>query len=212
MLENNSNKAIIFGYSGHSFVIIDTLLDHEISITGYYEQQEQKYNPYHIKFLGVENDKNQSEINKNTIVFPGIGSNQIRKKLVEQFESNNLNQIVLKHKKSIVSKTCQIQHSTFIAAGAVINSFARIGKGCIINTSSVIEHECEIKDFTHIAPGAILAGNVRVGYESFIGANSVIKQGIIIGNKVTIGAGSVVLQNVPDNETWVGNPAKKMKK
>jgi len=28
---------------------------------------------------------------------------------------------------------------------------------------------------------------------------------------VIVGAGSVVISDIPDNETWVGNPAKKLR-
>lgn len=63
----------------------------------------------------------------------------------------------------------------------------------------------------HIAPGVVLAGNVTVGENSFIGANSVLKQDVKIGSGVTVGAGSVVIKDIPDNEIWVGNPAKKLK-
>jgi acetyltransferase-like isoleucine patch superfamily enzyme len=52
---------------------------------------------------------------------------------------------------------------------------------------------------------------VCVGESSLIGANAVIKPGVIIGSNVTIGAGSVVLRDIPDGETWAGNPARKIK-
>lgn len=44
-----------------------------------------------------------------------------------------------------------------------------------------------------------------------IGANATILGGITIGEKALIGAGSVVTKNVPANELWVGNPARKLK-
>lgn len=44
-----------------------------------------------------------------------------------------------------------------------------------------------------------------------IGANATILGGITIGEHALIGAGSVVTKNVPANELWVGNPAKKLK-
>lgn len=44
-----------------------------------------------------------------------------------------------------------------------------------------------------------------------IGANATILGGITIGENALIGAGSVVTKNVPSNELWVGNPAKKVR-
>ena len=81
----------------------------------------------------------------------------------------------------------------------------------IINSNATIEHDCVIEDYCHVAPGAVLAGDVFVGPSSSIGAGSTVKQGVKIGRNVTIGAGSVVLNDIPDNETWVGVPAKKLR-
>lgn len=41
-----------------------------------------------------------------------------------------------------------------------------------------------------------------------IGAGSTILLGITIGKNAVIGAGSVVTKNIPDNELWLGNPAR----
>ena len=43
-----------------------------------------------------------------------------------------------------------------------------------------------------------------------MGVSSCVKQGTNIGDNALIGAGSVVVKQVPKNETWVGNPAKKI--
>ena len=46
----------------------------------------------------------------------------------------------------------------------------------------------------------------------YIGANSIILKGVHIGKNSIIGAGSIVTKNIPDNEIWAGNPAKKIRK
>jgi acetyltransferase-like isoleucine patch superfamily enzyme len=43
-----------------------------------------------------------------------------------------------------------------------------------------------------------------------IGAGAMILCGVTIGKHAMIGAGTVVTKNVPANETWVGNPARKI--
>lgn len=49
---------------------------------------------------------------------------------------------------------------------------------------------------------------VTIGSNCWIGANSVVLPGVSIGNNSVIGAGSVVTKNVPENEIWVGVPAR----
>ena len=40
--------------------------------------------------------------------------------------------------------------------------------------------------------------------------NSIILKGVTVGKHSIVGAGSVVTKDIPDNEIWVGNPAKKI--
>ena len=95
---------------------------------------------------------------------------------------------------------------------AIINTLSKIGKGTVINTGAIVEHECVIAEYCHIAPGAVLAGKVHIGANSFIGANATVIQGVQIGSNVTIGAGAVVLDDVPNGMTYIGNPARRLKK
>ena len=52
---------------------------------------------------------------------------------------------------------------------------------------------------------------IIINSNAFIGANSIILKGVTIGNRSIIGAGSVVTRDVPDDEIWAGNPAKKVR-
>jgi len=204
-------KIAIIGYSGHAYVVIDTLVQAGYQIIGYFEKEKVKNNPYQLNYLGFEKDYDFSKNANDIRVFPSIGDNSIRKNIITYLlEKNQLIPTAISPKAHIADHV-EIGIASLVCQGSCINPLAVIGKGVIINTGAIIEHECSIGSFTHIAPGAVLAGNVSVGECTFIGANASIKQGITIGNNVIIGAGSVVLKNVADNECWVGNPAKKIK-
>lgn len=51
---------------------------------------------------------------------------------------------------------------------------------------------------------------VVIGNNVWIGSGAVILPGVTIGENAIIGAGSVVTKNVPDNQTFAGNPAQKI--
>ncbi|MEI6346609.1 MAG: acetyltransferase [Bacteroidota bacterium] len=205
-------KVALIGYSGHAYVVADILLDMGYSIVGYFEKQEAKSNPYNIQYLGFDKEIDFSEYLKNDIyIFPAIGDNKIRQKVISFFRANSFPMINAISPSANISSNVTIGSGSLVCQGACINPFAKIADGVIINTGAIIEHECEVESYAHIAPGAVLAGNVRVGKGSFIGANSFVKQGIFIGNNVIIGAGSVIINNISENEVWVGNPAKKIK-
>ena len=69
-----------------------------------------------------------------------------------------------------------------------------------------------IDDFTHIGPGVHLAGVVSVGSGSFVGIGASVIELIKIGSNSIIGAGAAVVDDVPDNVTVVGVPARILKR
>ncbi|MBQ7634142.1 MAG: serine acetyltransferase [Bacteroidaceae bacterium] len=84
--------------------------------------------------------------------------------------------------------------------GIVINPFAKIGKG------TIIQHGVAIGEISgdHLSP--------VIGENCYIGAHAMVLGDIRIGNNVEIGAGAVVLSDLPDNCTAVGVPAKVVRK
>ena len=201
-----NKKIVIIGYSGHSYGCIEVAIKQGFSIVGYHDVLEKVINPYHLKYLGHEDN-----IDLNNKAFIATGDNSIRRKIYEKLRSNNifLNTILI-HSNTTISKSSLIEEQTFISAGVIISPQVKIGVGCIINTGAIIEHDCSIGKFSHIAPGAVLAGNVSIGSGCMIGANAVIKQGVKIGDNVIVGAGAVVLKDVNSNTIFVGNPAKQI--
>lgn len=154
-----------------------------------------------------------SEINSipSDIYILGIGDNQSRKLLYELLINGNKEVRGTMHQSSVYGCSTQIDRSSSIGPGVIIGPLTRIGRNCIINSGAIIEHETIIGDHSHVAPGAKIAGRVHIGNEAFIGIGAVIKENLKIGNNVTVGAGAVVINDIPDNVTVVGIPAKIIK-
>ena len=96
-------------------------------------------------------------------------------------------------------------------ANSCINSSAKIGKHCIINTGAIIEHDNIIEDYVHISPNATLGGTVKIGESTHVGIGSIVKNNITICKNCTIGAGAVVVKNILEEGTYVGVPARERK-
>ena len=58
------------------------------------------------------------------------------------------------------------------------------------------------------AHGAVVSGGCIINDSAFIGAGATVIQGIRIGKNAIVAAGSVVINDVPDNSTVIGVPAK----
>ncbi|MCS4303097.1 MULTISPECIES: acyltransferase [unclassified Chryseobacterium] len=124
-----------------------------------------------------------------------------------------------------------------ILKGAEIGSGCNINCQVLIENDVVIGNNVTIKPGVQIWDGVSLEDNVFIGPNvtftndlfpksknkdfklvktlvkkgASIGANATVLAGITIGENALIGAGSVVTKSVPDNEIWVGNPAKFLK-
>lgn len=52
---------------------------------------------------------------------------------------------------------------------------------------------------------------IEIGNGVFIGTNAMILKGVTIGDRAIIAAGSVVTKDVPPDEIWGGNPARRLR-
>lgn len=197
-------KIELIGYSGHSFVVLESAVSAGHQVNGYYDTEEKKLNPYQLKYSGTDADLLNLKPQSDLHYFIGIGDNQIRRKLFEKFV--NLNWINIIDPSAKVSNTAKLGKAIYFGKNTSVNALAQIGTGTIINTGSIVEHECRIGDFVHIAPGTTICGNVTIGEKSLIGAGTVIRPGIQIGKNVIIGAGSVIVKNIPDQTMAYGSP------
>jgi len=99
--------------------------------------------------------------------------------------------------------------------GIYIPSKAKIGKGFTIhNFSGIFISEGEMGENVIVFQGVTI-GHLRgqpeppkIGNNVLIAAGAKVLGSVTIGNNVVIGANSVVINDVPDNCTVMGNPAR----
>jgi acetyltransferase-like isoleucine patch superfamily enzyme len=77
---------------------------------------------------------------------------------------------------------------------------------------SIFDHDHGIKAGVYIQQQPLTLSPVFIGKDVWCGVGAKILKGISIGNGAVIGAGAVVTKDVPENEIWVGIPAKKIGK
>lgn len=201
-----TKQLVIVGASGHGKVIADIAEQLGFIVKFYDDAYPNKTNIKHWAIQGTCADLIALHTTPIDVVV-AIGNNEIRQQKIQLLQKNSFNLITLIHPTAVISKYAVIAAGTVVFAGAIINAFAKVGEGCIINTSAVVEHDCTIGDFTHICPNVALAGGVIVGSKSWVGIGSQVRQLITIGDNCLIGAGSTVVKNIPKNVTVFGSPA-----
>lgn len=140
-----------------------------------------------------------------------IGNNQVRNKITTSLIYNSYKVVTLIHPTAVIDETATIGIGSVVMANAVINAYAKLGKGCIVNTAATIDHDDVLEDYVHICPGAHIAGTTTIGYESWVGIGSSVINNITIVPKCMIGAGTVVVKSLLETGTYVGVPARRIK-
>lgn len=109
----------------------------------------------------------------------------------------------------VIHDNVEIGPGSTIRRSALDNTI--IGKGTKLGAICNIGHNCIIGEECIFTCNIVTSGSSKIGDHVFMGVGSTVKQGVNIGNSATIGQGAVVVKNVPAEETWIGNPAKKIK-
>lgn len=207
------DKALLYGAGGHAKVIIDILeKEGRYEIAGIIDDNS-KLQGKHLqgyKIIGGFEVLLSSDYQGCKLII-AIGENRVRKGLYERVKVLGYEFASAVHPSAQIAKDVSLGCGTVVMANAAINPGAVIGKQVIINTGATIDHDCVLGDFVHISPGAHLAGNVTVGELTHIGIGASVVPGVKIGRNSIIGAGAVVIDDIPDNVTAVGVPARVIK-
>jgi hypothetical protein len=95
-----------------------------------------------------------------------------------------------------------------LGTDVVVGRYTCIDRGALSDT---IIGDAQIGDHTSIAALTCIEGSVKIGAYCTIGSNVTFQIGSGCGDHVTVGSGSVVTKYIPEGETWVGSPARKLR-
>lgn len=216
----NVKKVIILGVGGICIDILDTIQEiNERSVKPLYEC---------IGFLDDSEEKQKKEFSGVKVLGPitmatefsdvyfvnGIGNAENfsqKKSLQEKARIPEEKYLTLVHPTASVSRMATLGRGAVVLQQVSIASNVMIGNHVLIMPSSVISHDTVIGDYTFVTAGSCISGGVKIGTACYLGTNCSVKGNIIIADGSLIGMGSVVLENIPQNCVYVGNPAKFLK-
>lgn len=138
----------------------------------------------------------------------GIGSPEVRARLVARFEAAGLRAASLVHPTAAIGTNVRLGEGAVICAGAILSTEVVLGAHCHVNPGAVIGHDSVLGDFVSVNPSATISGAVHISDRTLVGAGSVVLQGLSVGADVTIGAAACVTRHVPDGVVVKGVPGR----
>ena len=196
-------RVIIVGAGSHGRVVADIIQMAGDCVVGYLDDSPKETSGY--PYLGNTGDYSKYLDAKFIIA---IGEMESRRRIAKKLQGVNWYTAI--HPAATISKNnVLIGEGSVIAAGAIINPGAKIGKHCIVNTAAVVEHDSVLEDFVHISVGAKLAGTVMLGLGTWVSIGAVISNNLSVCENTVIGAGAVVVTDITEPGTYVGVPARK---
>ncbi len=203
------DKLIIIGASGHGKVVADIAIKmNKWQSIAFLDDDESIKTSMGLEVIGNTDDA--FTYKDGADFFVAIGNNATREKIQEKLINQGLNVVSLIHPSAVIGTDVEIGMGTAVMAGVVINSSGRIGKGCIINTSSSLDHDNAIENYVHISPGVRTAGSVRIGKGTWLGIGSVVSNNVSICSGCKVGAGAVVVKDITEPGTYVGVPVRRV--
>lgn len=199
------DKILIIGTGGLATQIIDEVSDIYKDIFFYNNIDNIEY------FFNFRVIHDLDNFNfKNFIL--AISKLKLRKSLDKEMRSKNIFPVSFISSKSYISNKSKISPNVLILSNSLVEPMSIIGYGTFLNVGVNFHHDSECGSFCEFGPRSVILGNVTIGNETFIGSGAILRENINIGNNSIIGCGSVVVKDIPDNEIWVGNPAKFLRK
>lgn len=109
----------------------------------------------------------------------------------------------------IIKDYVDIGANTVIDRGALTNTF--IDSGTKIDNLCHIAHNVQIGKNCYIIANSMIGGSTKILDNTWIAPSATLRDGLLIGKNVIVGIGANVTKSIPENEVWIGNPAKKIK-
>jgi sugar O-acyltransferase (sialic acid O-acetyltransferase NeuD family) len=214
-------KIIILGGIGNGSVIAAAMLD--ANKRGYQEHE----------FVGYLNDR----YNKNELIegMPILGKLSEAKRFandgyyvvntiyridgqqerIDLFESLNIPESMLAtfvHPSAYVAPQVKLGAGCVVMPNASVSPGCSFGKCCLVMANASVGHNTTVGDYCHFAAQSCTSSFVHVNNGVHVGLNATIRENITLGTNSALGMGAVLINDISENEIWVGNPAKFLRK
>ena len=142
----------------------------------------------------------------------GIALPRLKASVVARLAPLGLPWVTVVHPTATIGPNVELGDGSYVAAGAIVTVNVRAGRFTTINMHCQAAHDAVLADLVTLHPGARLAGGTTVGEGAELGTAAVVLPGATIGPWAILGAGCVALRSLPGGRTYVGVPARPVRR
>lgn len=118
----------------------------------------------------------------------------------------------VRHPSVDVPHGCTTGPGSILLAHVALTAEVRVGHHVVAMPQVTLTHDDKVDDFATLCAGVALGGGVSVGRAAYVGMNASVREGVTLGAGSTLGMGSVLLEDLPVGATWVGAPARPVRR
>jgi sugar O-acyltransferase (sialic acid O-acetyltransferase NeuD family) len=145
-------------------------------------------------------------------VIVAIGDSHVRKSVVDNLPLETVYFSFIHKTATVFERGSLDGRGIFVGAYCFISTNVAIGEHALFNRHVQIGHDCRIGDFFSAMPGVIISGSVLISDCVYIGSGAIVRESTKICQNVKIGMNCGVLSDISIPGTYVGTPARPIKK
>lgn len=139
------------------------------------------------------------------------GSGAVRRSLVARLADLGVAQdryATVVHPSASIGTGCRVDAGSVVLAGVVMTADVEVGRHVVVMPHVTLTHDDVVDDFVTLCAGVTLGGGVRVRSGAYLGMSASVRHGVRVGRDAVLGMGAALVRDLPDDETWVGVPAR----
>lgn len=149
-------------------------------------------------------------IDEKLHVVIGVAEPKIKQSIIEKLGKFNLQYPTLVSKNAWISNGVKIGQGVIIYPGVSINHGSTIGDFALLNMNCAIGHDTTIGPYSFLSPGVCTGGFTELGTGVIMGINSSTNQQVTVGDHAVVGGQAMLINNVKENATVAGVPARRI--